>query len=89
MLLQGDIAVFSGSVSTPGKARLAGNGRSPWQEVQRGPGVLTDPPEGRSRAARPRRCRACQGLKAIAGARRLTDGPHANAEHGNITLQEH
>ena len=40
MLLQGAIVVFSGSVSTPGKAHFA-------------------------------------------------DGPHANAEHDNSTLQEH
>ena len=30
---------------------------SPWQEAQRRPGALTGPPFGRSRAARPRRCR--------------------------------
>ena len=30
--LQGDIAVFSWPVSVPGKARLAGNGRSPCQK---------------------------------------------------------
>ena len=63
VLLQPNIVVFSGSVSVPGKARLAGNGCSPCQEAQRRPGALTDPPEGRSRAARPLRYRACQGLR--------------------------
>ena len=89
VLLPGDIAMFSWSVSVPGKARLAGNGRSPCQEAQRGPGALTDQPFGRSRAARRRRCRGLPRATAIGGARRLAHGPHTNAEHGNITLQEH
>jgi hypothetical protein len=38
VLLQDDIAVFSWSVSVQGKARLAGNGHSPFQEAQRSHG---------------------------------------------------
>ena len=65
VLLPGDIVMFSWSVSVPGKARLAGNGRCPCQEVQRCPGALTDQPEGRSRDARGPRCRACQGRRPL------------------------
>ena len=65
VLLQHNIVMFSWPVSVPGKARLAGNGRSPCQEVQRCPGALTGQPEGRSRDARPPRCRACQGLRPL------------------------
>ena len=65
VLLQHNIVMFSWPVSVPGKARLAGNGRSPCQEVQRCPGALTGQPEGRSRDARPLRCRACQGLRPL------------------------
>ena len=56
---------FSWLVSVPGKARPAGNGRSPCQGAQRRLGALTSQPEGRLHGATQPCCRACQGLRPL------------------------
>ena len=88
MLLQGNNCEFSWFVSVHGEAQLAGNGRSPWQELQRRPWALTSQPEGRCCGLPLRRYSACKGL-AIHYALCLAAEAHSSAEPAIITLKEH
>jgi hypothetical protein len=88
VLFQRDNYGFSWLVSVHGKAHLAGNGLSPWQEVQRCPWALTSQPAGRSCGIPPLRFSACKGL-AIPCVLRLAAKAHRSAEPVIITLEEH
>ena len=88
MLLQHDNYGCSSFVSAYGKAHLAGNGLSPWQEVQRRPWALTNEPTGRSCGIPPLRNSACKG-PAIHYTLRLAAKPHRSAECAIIMLKEH
>ena len=59
---QHDNYVSSWFVRVHGKARLEGNGHSPWREAQRSPWARTSQPAGRCCGVPPPRCSACQGL---------------------------
>jgi len=88
VLHQGDNCGFSWLVSVHGKAQLAGNGRSPWQELQRRPWALTSQPAGRCCGLPLLRYSACKGL-AIHYALCLAAKTHSSAEPAIITLMEH
>ncbi len=88
MFLPCDNYGYSWLVSVHGKAHLAGNGHSPWQEVQRSPWALTSQPAGRSCGLPPLRCSACKGL-AIHCTLHLTAKPHGSAGSAIITWKEH
>ena len=93
VLHQRDNCGYSWLVSVHGKAHLAGNGLSPWQEVQRRPWALTSQPAGRSCGLPSLRrlraptlwCSACKG-PAIHCTLRLVAKPHRNAGSAIITL---
>ena len=63
VLYQHDNCVSSWFVRVHGKARLEGNGRSPWREAQRSPWARTNQPAGRCCGVSQPRCSACQGLR--------------------------
>jgi len=88
VLLQCDNCGFSWLVSVHGEAHLAGNGLSPWQEVQRCPWALTSQPKGRPCGLPPLRYSAYKG-QAIHCALRLAAKPHRGAASAIITLNEH
>ena len=88
MLLQCDNYGRSWLVSAHGKAQLAGNGYSPWQEVQRRPWALTSQPAGRSCGIPLPRCSVGKGL-AIHCTLRLAAKPHRSAASAIITLKEY
>ncbi len=88
MLLQRDNYGCSWFVSVHGKMQLAGNGHSPWQEVQSRPWALTNQPAGRSCGLPPLRCSACKG-PAIHCTLCLAAKPRRSAAPAIITLKEH
>jgi len=85
---QPSIVGFSWSVRVQGKARLAGNGHSPFQEAQRSHGRGQTNPSGAPVVSRRGVAVLDKGM-AIACAPRLAAKHHRNAEPGNRGLTGH